>query len=141
MIGASASVIALSWLDNFSNLDGCCDGCDDLDAADDVGVIFDHGGIVIDADGYVCDYRCIDCKRDTSGRHPEGSEYYMVHDALWREVVGSGDAGMICIGCLESRIWRELTSADFSGAPINWPNPGDSPRLAARKRARKRARS
>lgn len=62
-------------------------------------------------------------------------EYYMVTDAVWAEAGMSpdGDAwwddyghwhdenasGHLCIGCLEDRLGRELTRADFTDARIN----------------------
>lgn len=48
-------------------------------------------------------------------------EYYFVHTELWLSVVDS-NKGMLCVGCLESRLGRELTSADFTGAYINRPD-------------------
>lgn len=67
---------------------------------------------------------CLDCQVDTS--RGEAEEYYMVHTELWLEV-NPGNDGMLCIGCLEKRLGRELTRADFTDAPINelgddeWP--------------------
>lgn len=44
----------------------------------------------------------------------------MVTDDVWYSAVTAMDAsGMLCIGCLESRIGRFLTADDFSPAPIN----------------------
>lgn len=62
----------------------------------------------------------------------------MVHEAVWLAAgmnlytpeVGSG---FLCVGCIEKRLGRELTHADFPDYPINWPDPWDTPRLAARK--------
>lgn len=58
---------------------------------------------------------CLDCKLCT---HCLG-EYYNVHDSVW-DAVGK-PAGMLCIGCLEARLGRQLTVNDFSIAPINNP--------------------
>ena len=44
----------------------------------------------------------------------------MVHDALWLKA-NPTDSGMLCIGCLEVRLGRTLTSEDFTDAPINQP--------------------
>lgn len=44
-------------------------------------------------------------------------EFYMVHPDLWSQY-GAGD-GMLCIGCLEGRMDRQLVPADFTGARIN----------------------
>lgn len=73
---------------------------------------------------------CTDCHTDTRVIR----EYYMVNFDLWR-AYGAGK-GMLCIGCLEDRIGRQLTHADFTGAPIN-TDPEDnhwkrSPRLRGR---------
>jgi hypothetical protein len=49
-------------------------------------------------------------------------EYYMVTDEVWPEADCGLESGwgMVCIGCLEERLGRELTAEDFTGAPINW---------------------
>lgn len=58
--------------------------------------------------------RCVSCSMNTD------SEYYMVEDHLWiRSGLGANE-GMLCIGCLESRIGQQLTWQDFTDAPINW---------------------
>jgi len=59
-------------------------------------------------------YACLDCGVDTR------DEYYHVLDPLWTEHVGDPQAGMLCVGCLENRVGRELVTADFSSAPVNW---------------------
>ena len=58
---------------------------------------------------------CADCKVDTS--FDGVNEYYMVHKHIWDEHGASED--MLCIGCLEQRMGRELTSLDFTDAPVN----------------------
>lgn len=72
------------------------------------------------------EWLCVDCGVDTGEVH----EYYMVADDLW---AAAGDVpGMLCIGCLETRLGRMLTRDDFTGAPVNadlWPQ---SSRLRAR---------
>jgi len=45
----------------------------------------------------------------------------MVNNELWDSVAKSG---MLCIGCLESRRGRLLTSNDFSPVPLNRMNFG-----------------
>lgn len=58
-------------------------------------------------------------------------EYYMVTNDLWKRY-GVG-RGMLCIGCLEERLGRELTSVDFTDVPINdQGNPDNSERLKIR---------
>lgn len=48
-------------------------------------------------------------------------EYYMVTDEVWL-TANPKDRGMLCIGCLEQRLGRELTRKDFTGAPLNTIN-------------------
>jgi hypothetical protein len=65
------------------------------------------------------DTTCDDCGIETID-----DEYYMVTDEVWK--LASGKDGraprILCIGCLEKRIGRMLTKADFSDAPINDPD-------------------
>lgn len=61
-------------------------------------------------------FLCLDCGQDTG----KMGEYYFICTSLWLSVVGS-KKGMLCIGCLEARLGRELTAADFTGAYINQP--------------------
>lgn len=84
-------------------------------------------------------YVCVDCNVDTTAE--DGiAEYYNVHNFVWCEAFGfdplevldkngryfydyidqAQNVGMLCIGCLERRIGRELEADDFSDAPINW---------------------
>jgi hypothetical protein len=80
-------------------------------------------------------FRCSDCEVDTSAIE----EYYMVKDVVWVEAnkdlglkvendghpnktgLTSHDEGrMLCIGCLEVRLGREVTRDDFEmHIPIN----------------------
>jgi hypothetical protein len=60
-------------------------------------------------------------------------EYYMVTDEVWL-AVNPKRSGMMCIGCVEARLGRELTASDFTDAPVNSGMLGQSPRLAARLR-------
>jgi hypothetical protein len=62
----------------------------------------------------VVDRPCIDCGTDTT------DEYYMVKDDVWS--IGEHD-GLLCIGCLERRIERQLTPTDFIDCPLNWEGP------------------
>lgn len=55
----------------------------------------------------------------------------MVHDHIW-DTAGA-DHGYLCIGCLENRMARRLTAADFTDAPINDPtDPWHTDRLTTR---------
>ena len=59
------------------------------------------------------------------------NEYYMVTDEVWNAAWPTG-RGMLCIGCLEDRLGRQLTSDDFTDAPINQGVFGYSERLRQR---------
>jgi len=60
---------------------------------------------------------CLDCDRFQLDHN---SEYYMVKDAIWYGVTyGQECEGMLCIGCLEGRLGRGLTAADFTDCPLN----------------------
>jgi hypothetical protein len=58
-------------------------------------------------------FDCRDCGVNTS----RIGEYYMVTGEVWQQA-GGGDA-MLCVGCLEKRLGRELRCKDFTWAPIN----------------------
>lgn len=60
-------------------------------------------------------FDCADCGVDTSAI----DEYYMVIDAVWLQTGLTKTCGMLCIGCLETRLGRRLVPADFLDAPIN----------------------
>jgi len=53
---------------------------------------------------------CIDCGKCT---HCSG-EYYMVRDELWAASGVESNGGMLCLLCLERRIGRALTAADWT---------------------------
>jgi hypothetical protein len=67
------------------------------------------------------DYRspCRDCGTDTtpfdeSGEPMLGSwEWYGVRAEIWRAAKMKPRGGYLCIGCLERRLRRRLTRADF----------------------------
>lgn len=67
------------------------------------------------------DRRCRDCRVHTTRLN----EYYMVMDEVWAEAGCSTQFGwgMLCIGCLEGRLGRELTADDFTDCYVNslWP--------------------
>lgn len=61
---------------------------------------------------------CVDCGVNTR----RINEYYMVKNEIWRRAHqdgSSGFKGMLCIGCLESRLGRLLKAEDFTLAPVN----------------------
>lgn len=61
-------------------------------------------------------FLCLDCKMDTG---KEREHYYLRLD-VWLQAHNS-KTGMLCIGCVEQRLGRRLTSADFTDATINDP--------------------
>jgi hypothetical protein len=62
---------------------------------------------------------CMDCGVNTS----DIKEFYMVKQELWDRVVPSTETeGLLCIGCLEGRLHRQLTKKDFTKAFINDEN-------------------
>ena len=62
-------------------------------------------------------FLCLDCNVDIG----KIFEHYFIHIELWLSLVGT-NKGMLCVGCLEARLGRQLTSADFTPASINTPN-------------------
>ena len=72
---------------------------------------------------------CHDCEVDTVAI----GEYYMVNDCLWLSAgmkIGAAN-GMLCIGCLESRLGRLLNPKDFRPLLLNGA-PGRSVRFISR---------
>ena len=62
------------------------------------------------------DFECIDCGVNTMFN----DEYYMLLDDIWENDLGlHSHEGMMCIGCVESRLGRRLTSEDFADVPLN----------------------
>lgn len=61
-------------------------------------------------------FLCLDCGVDTGKIH----EHYFIKTDTWLSVVGT-NRGMLCIGCLEARLSRKLTSQDFTSCTINNP--------------------
>jgi hypothetical protein len=72
---------------------------------------------------------CLDCDVNTV----ETGEYYSLRDDVWLKANPAG-AGMLCIGCVETRLGRRLASRDFDGALINHITLAQSERLRARLR-------
>lgn len=61
-------------------------------------------------------FLCLDCRVDTGKIH----EHYFIRTDVWLSVVES-IVGMLCIGCLEQRLGRELTPDDFTDCSLNSP--------------------
>jgi hypothetical protein len=60
-------------------------------------------------------FLCADCCENTLILH----EYYMVTKEVWKEATQNKKAYMLCIGCLEKRLGRELSNKDFGNYPLN----------------------
>lgn len=72
-------------------------------------------------------FLCADCKANTMN-----DEYYMVTDKIWQEAKAP-ERSMLCIGCLEKRLGRELVKTDFVNSAVNQLAPESySPRLRNR---------
>jgi len=75
-----------------------------------------------DAEDVLCD----DCGLVVIGLRSHEHEWFMVHDEVWAEAgmpidekhEYSGE-GVLCVGCLEQRLGRRLTSKDFPQLPVN----------------------
>jgi hypothetical protein len=59
-----------------------------------------------------CDFTCDDCGVCTH----ETDEWYMLKDAVWEAVAGDE---VLCIGCVERRLGRELELCDFAEMEMN----------------------
>lgn len=57
---------------------------------------------------------CLDCGQCTK------LEHYFVHAHVWSQAHTS-EQGMLCVGCIETRLKRKLTALDFTSAHINNP--------------------
>ncbi|WP_255951566.1 hypothetical protein [Streptomyces odontomachi] len=60
------------------------------------------------------DLPCCDCRTATAR-----TEYYMVNDTVWAAAGMPVGAGILCIGCLEQRLGRQLIATDFTNCPAN----------------------
>ena len=47
----------------------------------------------------------------------------MLKDSTWY-LIHNSNVGMICIGCIEKRLGRQLTPNDFNDSHVNRPAPG-----------------
>ncbi len=61
-------------------------------------------------------FLCLDCHIDTG----KANEYYYLKQDIWGKIHNS-IWGMLCIGCAEARLGRQLTKDDFTDATINKP--------------------
>lgn len=67
-------------------------------------------------------YPCDDCAILTA---PDGApdEWYTVSDAVWDQAAAQPWT-ILCIGCLERRLGRQLSRHDFLAAALNDPSYG-----------------
>src|SRR5262245_21304420 len=81
---------------------------------------------------YMEEANCTDCRWNTIWL----GEFYAVHNDVWeRASCRKPRPHMLCIGCLEERLGRQLKPNDFTDAPINDPAlPNTSNRLRNRMR-------
>lgn len=56
------------------------------------------------------DWDCADCGVNTL------NEYYMVHNEIWEQF---GCEPLLCVGCLEDRLGRQLWTGDFTHVAVN----------------------
>lgn len=62
-------------------------------------------------------YHCMGC-----GVHTKDiKEFYTLQNHIWR-LVNPQHSGMLCIGCVEQRLGRELCMVDFTWCPLNAEN-------------------
>jgi hypothetical protein len=77
---------------------------------------------------------CADCGLNLMPDTPNGShdwQRYMVHDRVWSAAGLRLNDGWMCVDCLEQRLSRPLTGADFEHLEMNRPGrDDDTPRLA-----------
>jgi hypothetical protein len=75
-------------------------------------------------------FDCADCRKSV-GKKTGDVESYMVHDSVWASAGMEPLGGGLCVNCLEARLGRSLTGADFpTDKPINFPGVmRDTPQL------------
>jgi DNA replication protein DnaC len=59
-------------------------------------------------------FACLDCREDVS----KIKEYCMLVDDTWYQIHNS-ERGMLCVGCIETRLGRQLHAADFNSSYLN----------------------
>jgi hypothetical protein len=81
------------------------------------------------------DTRCFDCRVETLPVDERRAEFYMVTMDLW--ATHGAEDQYLCIGCLETRVGRTLTSTDFIACPVNNLETADVERCAYSWRTRR----
>jgi hypothetical protein len=96
-------------------------------------IVYDEDDDINDAD-YDPASHCADCGTETTPAALKDWQWYIVDDQVLADAGMNG--GYLCIGCLEKRLGRPLTGADFDpDIPINCPGAyPDTERLAELKR-------
>lgn len=64
------------------------------------------------------DMICVDCGSDTE----KIKEFFHVHDEVWAAATTKKEVPpykVLCVGCLELRIGRQLNASDFTDARVN----------------------
>jgi hypothetical protein len=64
------------------------------------------------------DMICVDCGTDTD----EIKEFFHVRDNVWAAATAEKEVPpykVLCVGCLERRLGRQLNSSDFTDARVN----------------------
>jgi len=46
---------------------------------------------------------------------------FMIHDHLWLSIAADDPRQILCVTCVEARLGRQLTPADFTPARLNAP--------------------
>lgn len=63
------------------------------------------------------DFECFSCGINTL----HNDEYYMLTNEIWKEITTRKTVRqMLCIGCVEEKLSRQLTPADFAEVPLNY---------------------
>jgi len=84
---------------------------------------------------------CVDCGVDVQPiQNGPRAERYVVHDEVWAAAGMTPNGGELCVGCIESRLGRQLVPGDFTDCPMNDLSIADdikawswrTPRLVAR---------
>jgi len=66
-------------------------------------------------------WKCLECQIDTG----KIGEHYMLWSTIWEKIHNS-PIGMLCIGCAEKRLGRQLNMGDFNKSHINRVKPGET---------------
>lgn len=62
---------------------------------------------------------CEDCQIDIRLKPKGNGDGYMIYDQIWSTATKSKIKIYLCVFCLEKRLGRELTPADFTACALN----------------------